>query len=122
MNKAEYIERFVKSVEIRDTKIATAKKDYENSVKLSEDLFINTNAKYFVGEIVRLKNINTYIKIDERSVDFYVGLCGDPDKVVITYLGLSYKKTVDGFVRTKNMRVHRFSEDSIFLIKNPNNE
>lgn len=92
--------------------IKAAKESHSNNMNYLDKLYIDANAEFNIGDIIKAKKITKFIKIEKRTVSRYLN-----NRVEIVYHGLSYKKVGDGFVRTKNRFMHRFTCNAILIKK-----
>lgn len=92
--------------------IKAAKESHSKNMNYLDRLYIDAEAKYNIGDIIRAEKINKFIKIEKRTVSRYLN-----NRVEIVYHGLSYKKVDNEFIRTKNKTVHRFSDKAILIKK-----
>ena len=80
---------------------------------------IKENAIYGIGDFLRAKKINFFIKVERIDAKFYDY---DGGNICIYYYGKAYKK-VDGYlIRTKSTEEECLTEDAICIIVDDDNK
>ena len=82
--------------------------------------YYEQNAQFDIGDIIRAKTIQFFMKIDRISaeISYDIGEIRNHYDIKIIYHGKAYKKVNNRFERTKNNSTQELMEDNAILVDN----